>query len=139
MIPGLLWMIGAYGLCIVLVHAAHAWTRGGRMAVRHYVLIGSNQQHRIEWLIRSLLLFGWLRGCSVQITLLDEGSQDDTLEIARKLQQQSGGILTILECSQEREAAIRSLETGRGLSDRIDTIVVELSSPGDLAKLPLLY
>lgn len=139
MIPGLLWMIGSYGLCIVLVHAAHAWARGGRQAVCHYVLIGRNQQLRMEWFIRSLLLFGWLRGCSVQITVLDEGSQDDTLEIVRRLQQQSDGFLSIVECSHDRETALQQLEHDRKRGNTDELIIVELSSQSDLAKLPLLH
>lgn len=139
MIPGLLVMIGSYGLCIVLVHAAYAWSRGGRQAVCHYVLIGRNQQLRMEWFIRSLLLFSWIRGCIIQITVVDEGSQDDTLKIVRKFQQQSDGILTIVECSQDREASIKQWELHHKPDATEELIVVELSSPSDLAKLPLLH
>jgi len=102
MLEPLLWIVGAYLLSALCVHAAHAWQSrgGGRFrgrglgsgsgpAVRHFVLIARNEQHRIEWVIRSLLIRSWLKGRPIRLTMIDCGSSDQTGIIVRRLAEQT--------------------------------------------------
>lgn len=96
MILGMLCIIAVYGIGIALVHWQHARARS-RLSVAacgkhpdheaghdHYLLITGDHQHQIEWIIRSLLFYAWIKGKDIRITVLDEGSSDDTTEIVRR-------------------------------------------------------
>ncbi|QYR22102.1 hypothetical protein KZ483_03500 [Paenibacillus sp. sptzw28] len=83
MIPVLLWIVGCYALAAAAVHAASAlsWRRGND--VKHYVLIAGNQQLQMEWYMRSLRRFSHFTGTEVKVTVIDRGSEDETIGIAR--------------------------------------------------------
>lgn len=139
MIEALLWIIGSYGTCIALVHIAHAWGQRKIKPIRHFVLVSHNHQLQMEWYIRLLLLFGWVKGHHMKITVVDEGSTDDTISIVHKIKRYLGADLTILhgrhhieliERQRERETAPHRTE--------VELIVVELNNTDDLAKLPRL-
>lgn len=83
MIPVLLWIFGCYALAAAAVHAAYALTWKRERDVRHYVLIAGNHQLHIEWYMRSLRRFSHFSGTEVKVTVVDRGSEDDTLGIAR--------------------------------------------------------
>src|SRR5690606_16402892 len=94
MLEPLLWIVGAYTGCILIVHAAHAWKVSGSrrgngkkagQPFKHVVLVTHNEQHRIEWVLRSLLLVSWLKGKEICFTVLDQSSSDDTLSIVERL------------------------------------------------------
>ncbi len=80
-------------MSMILVHLAHlrmkrkhknsASLRQGVSA--HYTLITNNNQLQIEWYVRSILLFSWMKGRTVQLTIQDQSSTDQTLDIIRKL------------------------------------------------------
>ncbi|SEN64321.1 hypothetical protein [Paenibacillus sp. OV219] len=82
MIPVLLWIFGCYALAAAAVHAAYALT-WKRQRVQHYVLIAGNHQLQMEWYMRSLRRFSHFTGTEVKVTVVDRGSQDDTMGIAR--------------------------------------------------------
>lgn len=87
MMMGLLWIIGIYGACIAILHAVHAWLRrkGTTAGTTYFALITHNNQSQIEWYLRSLIFFSWLRGRYVSIAVFDEGSTDDTLAIVERM------------------------------------------------------
>ncbi|TVY09328.1 hypothetical protein [Paenibacillus cremeus] len=86
MMLGLVWIVGCYAAGIAILHILH-WHRKQRGAERtvHYVLHTQNNQHQVEWYIRSLHFFSWVKGRTIRITLMDEGSTDETLAIAERL------------------------------------------------------
>ena len=51
----------------------------------HYFIIVKNVQGTIEWMIRSIHLWSLIEGKQKKITVLDLGSQDDTLAILNRL------------------------------------------------------
>ena len=87
MILGLLWIIGVYALGAVAVHAAYRrFAQSDGADVKHYVLYTLNDSRHIEWAVRSISWFYWLRGRQVLITVIDEGSTDETLLIVNSLE-----------------------------------------------------
>ncbi|GAB2721229.1 hypothetical protein ACFQWB_14840 [Paenibacillus thermoaerophilus] len=87
MIIGLLGILASYGLAVLGVHLAYARTRRSRgdVAEPQVVFLTRNGQDQIEWYIRSLQWSSSLRGRPVAVTLLDEGSTDQTVAIASRL------------------------------------------------------
>jgi hypothetical protein len=87
MVIGLLWIIGIYGFCTLLIHVLHGLDRtvNGRRRKLQIVLITLNNQLQIEWYLRSFLFVCWLRGLYIQITVFDAGSSDETIAIVHKL------------------------------------------------------
>lgn len=103
MIWGLLAIIGAYGLAAAILHGAYAVKhRRGGAACTTFLLITRNNELQVEWYLRSLLFVSRLRGRKIQIAVSDEGSEDDTLAIIRKLAAgKEAGIIRILDSSVE--------------------------------------
>jgi hypothetical protein len=94
MVNGLLWIIGIYGFCILLVLGAHRLQN--RLTTEkqaanvnkktiHVALVTLNNQTQIEWYLRSFLWVSALRGRSIYVTVFDAGSTDETLAIVAKL------------------------------------------------------
>lgn len=85
MIVGLLLIFGLYGLSAALVHLSYALQqkKKRRRAIR-FVLITRNNEQQLEWYLWSLRFFSKWRGCHVGITVFDDGSIDDTLQIAQR-------------------------------------------------------
>jgi cellulose synthase/poly-beta-1,6-N-acetylglucosamine synthase-like glycosyltransferase len=138
MIPGLLWIIGTYGLCVILVHIAYGLRRRRRSVVRHYVLVSRNHQLQIEWYIRSLRLVSWIKGQEVNITVIDDGSTDETLEIVRKLQRRWGDAIAIVKSGHSMDETLRRIPRHWDEETEEELIVIKLYTETDLSKLPLL-
>lgn len=90
MLQGLLLIAIVYAAGAFAVHAAYRRCGGHVPGAKHYVLHTMNDQRHVEWAVRSLTLFCWLSGKPVTITIVDEGSTDDTLEIVRRLSRRHG-------------------------------------------------
>ncbi|UUZ82624.1 hypothetical protein LJK88_00580 [Paenibacillus sp. P26] len=89
MLIGLVGIVGRYAAGIVLVHWLHRrWKGQEKTRTVHYLLITWNHQNQVEWFIRSLHFFSWLKGRAIAVTVADEGSSDDTLAIVRRLSQE---------------------------------------------------
>jgi glycosyltransferase involved in cell wall biosynthesis len=93
-----------------------------------------NNELHVEWYLRSLLLFSWLKGRNVRVLLLDEGSTDDTLTIANRM---AG--------DRPDEMQVMRLENPDLLDDIIacyeqeEVVLVRLSNEPDLQKIPLAH
>ncbi|SDE35046.1 hypothetical protein SAMN02799630_05247 [Paenibacillus sp. UNCCL117] len=89
MILGLVWILGCYAAGIAIIHILH-WRRKRQAGARmmHYILQTRNNGHQIEWVLRSLHFFSWMRGRAIAVTIADEGSTDDTVAIAERLSQE---------------------------------------------------
>lgn len=85
MVQGLFGIIGTYFVGAMIVHLAYNRVNPHGSGLKHYVLYTMNNQLHIEWIVRSLILFSWLHGKPIAITIIDEGSTDDTLAIVRSL------------------------------------------------------
>ncbi|MED4600708.1 glycosyltransferase family A protein [Paenibacillus validus] len=86
MMIGLVWIMGFYAAGIAIIHTLHwRWKRHGSHRITHYVLRTRNNGRDIEWYLRSLHLFSWIKGKSIEVTLADEGSTDETIAIAERL------------------------------------------------------
>jgi|HigsolmetaAR203D_1030402.scaffolds.fasta_scaffold00180_33 hypothetical protein len=122
MLEPLLWIVGTYLLSALCVHAAHAWhRRGSGPAARHFVLIARNEQHRIEWVIRSLLLRSWLKGNPIRLTMIDCGSSDHTRTIMRRLAEKTP--FDWFSFGQDRD-----LDRWMASCRKPDDVVIDLSS-----------
>jgi hypothetical protein len=95
MVNGMLWIVGIYGFCMVLVQGLYRLQRNltldDKQAANekkntiYVALITLNNQTQIEWYLRSFLWMSLLRGRSIYVTVFDAGSTDETVAIAAKL------------------------------------------------------
>jgi hypothetical protein len=81
----LLSIVGSYGLCVALLHLIYGTTRLQSVPPTQIVLITSNNQKHIEWVVRSLFFSSWLKGRQIAATIVDKNSTDDTLKIIERL------------------------------------------------------
>ncbi|MDQ1911270.1 hypothetical protein RAC89_12520 [Paenibacillus sp. GD4] len=89
MMLGLVGIMGTYAVGILLIHWLHwRFQRRGLERMMHYVLVTRNNQLQVEWYIRSLGFFSWLKGRAITVTLVDEGSTDETLSIVARLSEE---------------------------------------------------
>jgi hypothetical protein len=89
MVAQLIWIAAVYASAVVLVHILHH-RKHAREVMRtgkrlHYILITRNHEAVIEGYIRMLAFHAFWTGILYQVTLLDDGSEDETLAIASKL------------------------------------------------------
>lgn len=130
MVFGLFFIIGVYALGAAVVHAASNHRFRGHASDRHYVLYTHNDGHLVEWAVRSLIWFYWLQGGRLQITIIDEGSTDDTLPIAdslartHELQVHRGGVLST--------SSLASTSAG-------ERVEIRLRRSEDWGKLPVAF
>jgi hypothetical protein len=82
---GLGWIIGCYAASIIIVHTLY-WLRRFHLGepVRILLVTRNNGLH-IESVIRSLFFVSGLNGRSVEATILDDQSTDDTKQIIERL------------------------------------------------------
>lgn len=85
MVTGLLCIFGTYAIGIVLVHLLHNHYQEYPDKPIHYVILTRDNQMQVEWYLRSLLFFSWIKGRNVMITILDHDSSDDTVQIVERL------------------------------------------------------
>lgn len=125
MIIGFLWIVGCYASCIAIAHWLYRRaSQQGKLQPVHYVLITCNHQNQIEWVIRSLLFFSQFKGRPIFISVIDEGSSDDTLAIIARLGREQ--TLNIrLHASAEQGLG---MEEGKGEQ----TVVVRLNQQDSL-------
>lgn len=88
MVWGLLWIFGSYAASIALVHWFYRRQLNEARQATHFLLITCNSQMQVEWYIRSLHFFSRLKGREIQVTLMDEGSTDDTLAIVDRMRRE---------------------------------------------------
>ncbi|MBB3110502.1 hypothetical protein FHS18_002569 [Paenibacillus phyllosphaerae] len=93
MIQILLWVLGCYILAALCVHIAFRISAKKKREA-HYVLVAGNEEERMEWYMRALRQHAYVHGKELQVTVLDDGSRDDTLRIA-KLFEREGMKVTV--------------------------------------------
>jgi hypothetical protein len=94
MVDGLLWIVGIYGFCIMLVlglHRLQTKLTAEKQAAKinkktiYVALVTLNNQTQIEWYLRYFLWVSALRGRLIYVTVFDAGSTDETLAVVGKL------------------------------------------------------
>jgi hypothetical protein len=83
MITVLLWVVVCYALAAAAVHTASRLNWKREPQVKHFVLIAENHQMQMEWYIRSLQWYSLRFGKEVRVTVVNQGSEDETMDIAR--------------------------------------------------------
>lgn len=80
------WLLAAYGCSSLLVMLADRWFQGMRSGAdlppEHYRLLVRDSEQVLERVVRRLLFRSYWSGQPVQISLIDDGSSDDTPRIA---------------------------------------------------------
>lgn len=133
MVAQLIWIAAIYVFAVVLVHmlSKREKSRQGSQSGKrlHYILITRNHEFVVEWYIRALTFHSLLSGKMLQVTLMDDGSSDATLDVAVRLAQ-NGSALEFVPampiCSFESDL---NLQSG---------IIVDLRGTGQLVPLPFL-
>ncbi|MGN7762067.1 glycosyltransferase family A protein [Paenibacillus sp. 22594] len=133
MVAQLIWIAAIYAFAVVLVHmlSKREKSRQGSQSGKrlHYILITRNHEFVVEWYIRTLTFHSLLSGKMLQVTLMDDGSSDATLDVAVRLAQ-NGSALEFVPampaCSFETDL---NLQSG---------IIVDLRGTGQLVPLPFL-
>ncbi|MCI3921358.1 hypothetical protein MO973_24635 [Paenibacillus sp. TRM 82003] len=81
----LLAILAAYGTSIGLVHLFR-WRRyKGRSTASHAVIVTRDVGLSVEWHLRAFAFAQWLQAKHTRITVVDEGSTDETVRIVRRL------------------------------------------------------
>lgn len=122
-----LFIIGIYLCGTLAIHLTYRLNSSQNSEAKHYVLYTFNNQLHIEWIIRSLIVFHWLQGKSILVTIIDEGSSDDTIAILR-----------LLSKHHQLDVRLADDERTQQLPLRESSIHIRLSKPEDLHKLPQL-
>lgn len=85
MIESVFIIIGCYLFSAAMVHAVHRWNPHWQRSSIHYVLVTKDSEARAELVLRAISLYAWLCGKEARITVVDEGSKDQTLDIMERL------------------------------------------------------
>ncbi|MFD0870469.1 glycosyltransferase family A protein [Paenibacillus residui] len=83
---GLLFIGGVYGAAVLVVHlVCYFQQQRGTSKVTRFIFTTKNNANLIEWYLYSLVFTSWLRGRQIKVAVFDDGSTDETLEIARRV------------------------------------------------------
>jgi len=81
----LLAILAAYGMGIGLVHLFQWRNPWGRRETSHAVILTRNVGVTVEWQLQTLALTQWMRAKHTRITIVDEGSTDETIRIVQRM------------------------------------------------------
>lgn len=95
MVAILLAVIGCYAIAAFMVHVAYRLSKSREETNKHYILVAENDGHKMEWYLRSFMFFMRRTGAAVRLTVVDQGSSDDTVAIANRLARHGSAGLTI--------------------------------------------
>jgi hypothetical protein len=98
--------------------------------IQQYVLVSNDNQLQIEWYIRSILFFSWVKGKSIHITVVDEESTDDTLKIIEKLALHYSVDISVLNATRDYRAYMELLTEG-------NAVIFTLNKCEDHRSIPL--
>jgi hypothetical protein len=113
MVEELLAILGVYGMSIGLVHLLQWHCHWGRRREpSHAVIITRNAGMTVEWHLRMFALMQWLKARHTKITIVDEGSSDDTIRITQRMIAQLGADWEFVRAGSPAEAS-RWLESGK--------------------------
>jgi hypothetical protein len=80
------WLLAAYGCSSLLVMLADRWANrmssGAERSYEHYWLLVQDSEQVVERAVRRLMNRSYWSGKPIRISLIDDGSVDDTAKIA---------------------------------------------------------
>ncbi|HEY2494671.1 MAG TPA: hypothetical protein VGI33_17400 [Paenibacillus sp.] len=135
MVIQLVWIVAIYGLAVAIIHGLYAIRKmKGNVAQErciHYILITSNHERQVEWYVRALQLYGYLRGIPIYITVVDDASSDDTVRIIQRLEGLSD--IYVSNGSLDRGDEISSYLSMRNNGE---ITVIDLRIPQEVDRIP---
>ncbi|CAM3526257.1 hypothetical protein [Marinicrinis lubricantis] len=131
MIEGLVWIIVLYGSAIVTVHLIHRVSQGRTKARSHYILWVKDKQLQMEWILRSIQMWHWMRGRQFIVTIVSEDASRETMDIAAKLLHRWGIEHRMI---QPELALVETL-----MREDEHTVEIHLEPVEDLKRLQLFY
>lgn len=140
MVPYFGIIVSSYLLVAVFVHVSHGYylRRKPRDRRIHYVLVTRNHGSQLEWYLMSLNWYSLWRGLLLRVTVLDDGSQDDTKEIMKCWKDKGGMELTVMEFAAALEGG--KAEQLQAISADEETLVcVDLRNPQEANKIPYVH
>lgn len=136
MVIQLFWIAIIYGLAIIIVHRLYATTyksKGNRQKEQEYILITCNHERKIEWYIRALWLYAFVKGKKLRIHVIDHGSSDDTVRMIHIMREWSGLDLSIWVSDEVNE----ELTNGYLLHDGTEeSIWIDVRTPQEDRRIP---
>lgn len=124
MVGELMAIFAAYGMGMGLVHMLRRRCHWGSREASHAVIVTRNVGLTIEWHLWSFAAMQWLKARHTKVTILDEGSTDDTVRIAERMAK-------LLHADWELVTAGSSVEAQTWLEQAGVDAVVVLRAPGD--------
>lgn len=100
----LLAILAAYGIGVGLVHLFRWRCHWGRNETSHAVIVVGNAGPVVEWHLWMFAFSQWLQARYTKITLIDEGSSDDTLRIAERMISRLAADWELISVSSPAEA-----------------------------------
>ncbi|MFC7678573.1 hypothetical protein [Paenibacillus sp. GCM10028914] len=138
MVAHLLWILVIYGIAVALVHMLYARRHRGDSSKRrpglHYVLITSNHEWQVEWYLRALSLYALLSGTRVRVTVLDDRSDDDTVNIVHRLMNLSGIELVVGHWNPSEDTTLVMNKITSESDEQL--IEIDLRISGEAARIP---
>lgn len=135
--------IAAVYACAVVYARLVARHRVGSPS-RHYVLVAGNHEAQIEWYMRAMQSYSRRSGTDIRVSIIPEGSADETEAIVRTFAREDSGI-EWLEAGDDELAGTGGARELRGfgwrrgeeMTDAMQAVRIDLSKPEDVKRLPL--
>lgn len=115
-------IIAAYGLGVCLAHWMCRRTRSSDPSkpASCKVIVTSNVGMTIEWHLWTLAFAQWLQGEHAKVTILDEGSADETVRIAERMPAVLRAEWEVVRAASAREAQLWLEQASReGRADEV--------------------
>lgn len=78
-------ILAAYGTGIGLVHLYRRRCQGRGAEASHAVIVTRDVGSSVEWHLRAFAFAQWLQAKHTKVTVVDEGSTDETVSIVQRL------------------------------------------------------
>lgn len=128
MVESVIIIISCYICSAFLVHVAYRSLPHQRDASHHYVLVTKNNERQAEFVLRAITWHAWLFGKVLEISVIDENSEDQTIPIIRRLDRDGQVRLLRTRNWAETERLVRCLKsTSNGVDGRSDDLINSLN------------
>jgi hypothetical protein len=132
MVEELLAIFAAYGIGIGLVHLFRWRCHWGRRESSHAVIVTRDVGLTVEWHLRTFAFMQWLKASHTKITIVDEGSTDDTVHIVERFVASAQADWEVVPAASAAEA-----ERWLDRAEQVDELLI-LRGPKDAMRAVLL-